>query len=160
MISGPNELKLSDRGWPRKTQSTKKAQRPASVRWSAWLDDLDVWVSDELLVGTVGALEEQPCIAAQGDGKLVAAIDTPRNTVASSEARQWSNIGPPRIVAQEDNCRPAIDLDHDTALTGNDKLGIKAELQIKGADTDLIELPSDELLKRKIWWNGSYGNVV
>ena len=35
--SGPNELKLSDRGWPRKTRNTQKAPPPASVRWSAWL---------------------------------------------------------------------------------------------------------------------------
>ena len=35
--SGPNELKLSDRGWPRKTKQAEKTRRPASVRWSAWL---------------------------------------------------------------------------------------------------------------------------
>ena len=35
--SGPNGLKLSDRGWPRKTWSTEKARWPASVRWSALL---------------------------------------------------------------------------------------------------------------------------
>ena len=33
----PNGLKLSDRGWPRKTWIAEKTGRPASVRWSAWL---------------------------------------------------------------------------------------------------------------------------
>ena len=33
----PNELKLSDRGWRRKSRNTEKTPPPASVRWSAWL---------------------------------------------------------------------------------------------------------------------------
>ena len=33
----PNELKLSDRGWPRKAPNAGKTHPPASVRWSAWL---------------------------------------------------------------------------------------------------------------------------
>ena len=33
----PNESKLSDRGWPRKTWIAEKTRRPASVRWSALL---------------------------------------------------------------------------------------------------------------------------
>ena len=35
--SGPNESKLSDRGWPRKTKQAEKTRRPTSVRWSEWL---------------------------------------------------------------------------------------------------------------------------
>src|SRR6202012_622259 len=33
----PNASKLSDRGWRKQAQSTRKSLPPASVRWSAWL---------------------------------------------------------------------------------------------------------------------------
>ena len=36
-VAGPNELKLSDRGWRGQTWNTKKSPSPVSVRWSAWL---------------------------------------------------------------------------------------------------------------------------
>ena len=57
----PNELKLSDRGWPRKGWNTERSRPPASVRWSAWLGGGcsggrrsrgDVWLGGLLLVLT------------------------------------------------------------------------------------------------------------
>ena len=36
-IVAPNDLKLSDRGWPSQGRNSEKTRRPASVRWSAWL---------------------------------------------------------------------------------------------------------------------------
>ena len=35
--SGPNGLKLSDRGWRKRTWIARKSRTPASVRWSALL---------------------------------------------------------------------------------------------------------------------------
>ena len=50
-VAGPNELKLSDRGWPSQGRNSEPAQRPASVRWSAWLGRVVApLVTDELAV--------------------------------------------------------------------------------------------------------------
>ena len=76
----PNESKLSDGGWRRKTRDTEKTPPPASVRWSAWL-------------GVLRGGPIRPCPIVTNHDENLGSEPTVRKRLSNSNCQCVSDVG-------------------------------------------------------------------
>src|SRR5207247_6302134 len=80
------------------------------------LDHPRLGTNDKLFIRTICALESQLRAVRQCDRKLMARRDLPSRGISTSDARQWRDIQPPRVISLKHGRGLAIHLNDDLSL--------------------------------------------